>query len=73
MMWNEFLPISMPITAILLLSFWDMACSFVFGAPCQFGLLAGREHGRTIPFSDLRTAGAVCRCRTSAFTVSFGD
>jgi hypothetical protein len=52
-MWNEFLPISMPITAILLLSVWDMACSFVFGAPCQFGSLAGLEHGRTIPFSDL--------------------
>src|SRR5437764_14556453 len=32
-MWNEFLPISIPITAIVLLSFWDMACSFVFGAP----------------------------------------
>src|SRR5207248_9135764 len=52
-MWNEFLPISMPITAILLLSFSDMACSFVFGAPCQFGSLAGLEHGRTNPFSDL--------------------
>jgi hypothetical protein len=23
----------MPITAALLLSFWDMECSFVFGAP----------------------------------------
>src|SRR6516162_9671405 len=33
--WNEFLPISMPITAIALLRLWDMACSFVFGAPCQ--------------------------------------
>src|SRR5256885_13575540 len=52
-MWNEFLPISMPITAILLLSFSDMACSFVFGAPCQFGSLAGLEHGRTIPFPDI--------------------
>src|SRR5215472_8754215 len=52
--WNEFLPISMPITAISLLSFSDMACSFVFGAPCQLGLLEGREHGRTIPFSDMR-------------------
>src|SRR5262245_45327334 len=51
--WNEFLPISMPITAISLLSFSDMARSFVFGAPCQLGLLEGREHGRTIPFSDI--------------------
>jgi hypothetical protein len=53
-MWNEFLPISMPITAISLLNFSDMACSFVFGAPCQLCLLEGREHGRTIPFSDIR-------------------
>src|SRR6516162_9232247 len=47
--WNEFLPISMPITAISLLSFSDMACSFVFSAPCQLRLLQGPEHGRTIP------------------------
>jgi hypothetical protein len=26
----------------------------VFGAPCQLALLAGREHGRTIPLTDLR-------------------
>src|SRR5262245_29891468 len=26
--WNEFLPISMPTTAIALVDFWDMACSF---------------------------------------------
>jgi hypothetical protein len=55
-MWNEFLPISMPITAISLLSFWDMACSFVFAAPCQLCLLEGREHGRTIPFCDIGSA-----------------
>jgi hypothetical protein len=24
----------------------------VFGAPCQLGLLAGQEHGRTIPLAD---------------------
>src|SRR5215471_18365310 len=54
MRWNEFLPISMPITAISLLSFWDMACSFVFDAPCQATYaLAGREHGRTIPLVDM--------------------
>src|SRR6266487_3643496 len=44
-MWNEFLPISMPITATLLLSFWDMACSFVFGAPspaCRAGRAGAR-------------------------------
>jgi len=25
----------------------------VFGAPCQLRLLAGQEHGRTIPLPDL--------------------
>src|SRR5205814_8856548 len=60
-MWNEFLPISMPITAILLLSFSDMACSFVFDAPCQLGLMAGLEHGRTIPFSDIGPSPTVTR------------
>jgi len=24
----------------------------VFGAPCQYSLLAGREHGRTIPLAE---------------------
>src|SRR5467141_4807008 len=27
----------------------------VFGAPCQLRLLAGQEHGRTIPLTDIRT------------------
>jgi hypothetical protein len=35
----------MPITAILLLSFSDMACSFVFGAPLPVWL-AGRAGAR---------------------------
>src|SRR5215468_1251784 len=51
--WKEFLPISMPMTAISLLSFWDMACSFALGAPRQLGPLAGLEHGRTIPLPAL--------------------
>jgi hypothetical protein len=25
----------------------------VFGAPCQLSLLAGQEHGRTIPLTDI--------------------
>jgi hypothetical protein len=25
----------------------------VFGAPCQLRLLAGQEHGRTIPLADI--------------------
>src|SRR5215831_16973688 len=41
--WNEFLPISIPITAISLSSFWDMACSFVFGVPASLLSWAGLE------------------------------
>jgi hypothetical protein len=29
-----------------------MACS-LSSAPCQHSLLAGREHGRTIPLADI--------------------
>jgi hypothetical protein len=32
----------------------------VFGAPCQHSLLAGREHGRTIPLTDLARASRFC-------------
>jgi hypothetical protein len=28
----------------------------VFGAPCQLRLLAGQEHGRTIPLTDFSVA-----------------
>jgi hypothetical protein len=28
----------------------------VFGAPCQLQSLAGQEHGRTIPLTDLKTS-----------------
>src|SRR6266478_4106968 len=41
--WNEFLPISIPITAITLLSFSDMACSFRWVPPAS--LLADRGAG----------------------------
>src|ERR1700760_2082422 len=55
--WNEFLPISIPITEISLLSFSDMACSFVFAAPLPaFLAAAGLEHGRTIPLAEVRRA-----------------
>src|SRR6516165_9341254 len=50
-MWNEFLPISIPITAISLLSFCNMACSLSLVPPCQHPTLAGLEHGRTIPLA----------------------
>ena len=67
-MWNEFLPISMPMTVIAALSFWDMAL-LVSGAPGQFDALAGPEHGRTIPLAGIdpsgrRPAGPTPRFRT---------
>jgi hypothetical protein len=43
----------MPITAIAVLGVRDMALLLVFGAPCQLRLLAGQEHGRTIPLPDI--------------------
>src|SRR5215467_12280985 len=49
--WNEFLPISMPTTAIALLSLCDMACSLTLAPPSQLRWLAGLEHGRTIPLA----------------------
>src|SRR6266508_604303 len=51
--WNEFLPISMPITAIALSNFWDMACSLSLAPLPSILSLAGQEHGRTIPLADL--------------------
>jgi hypothetical protein len=44
-MWNEFLPISMPITAGEVLSFRDMACSF-FRAPYQHSFWQAGSTGR---------------------------
>ena len=55
--WNEFLPISMPITAIALLSFCKMACSLSLVPPYQLLSPAGLEHGRTIPLAVI-TGGA---------------
>jgi hypothetical protein len=46
------LPISMPITAIAVLGVWDMACSLSLVPLAQLRLLAGQEHGRTIPLAD---------------------
>src|ERR1700757_4421888 len=54
-MWNEFLPISMPITAGAgeVSSFCDMACSLSSVPPASI-LPAGPEHGRTIPLAVIR-------------------
>src|ERR1700674_2678955 len=51
--WNEFLPISMPITAIALSNFWDMACSLSLAPLPSILLLVEQEHGRTIPLAEL--------------------
>jgi hypothetical protein len=40
----------------------------VFGAPCQLSLLAGQEHGRTIPLADLAKLVSVAK-RSSAFKI----
>jgi hypothetical protein len=56
--WNEFLPVSMPITAIAVFGVRH-GVLLVFGAPCQLRLLSG-QHGRTIPLADVqvqRTSG----------------
>ena len=50
---NQFLPISMPITASAVLGVLDMACSLSLGAPRQLRWLAGQEHGRTIPLTEV--------------------
>src|SRR6266481_1787315 len=64
--WNEFLPISIPITAITLLSFSDMACSFRWVPPAS--LLADRGAGARLdhPISGppvlLRDYAGLIRC-----------
>ena len=57
---NKFLPISIPITAITLLSFSVLACSFRWMPLAS--LLADRrqEHGRTIPLADERHSQSGC-------------
>src|SRR5882762_4745762 len=56
--WNEFLPISMPITAITLLSFSIMACSFHLAPPASLLADGRQEHGRTIPLAENDLAAA---------------
>ena len=51
-MWNEFLPISMPITAIAGLCCRGHGVLLVL-APLASLSLAGQEHGRTIPLADI--------------------
>src|SRR5713101_5727498 len=51
--WNEFLPISMPIVAMVAIDLVDMAVLHLTLAPSQHYSPVGQEHGRTIPLADL--------------------
>jgi hypothetical protein len=42
----------------------------VFGAPRQLRLLAGQEHGRTIPLTDLNALCSAC-CEFEVNTIDF--
>jgi hypothetical protein len=65
---NEFLPISMPITATALLRFWDMACSLSLEPLARFVTGgAGARPDHSITGSHTRTqsvvlARAIARC-----------
>src|SRR5215470_1430839 len=54
--WNEFLPISMPIVAMVAIDLLDMAVLRLTLAPSQHHSPVGQEHGRTIPLPDLRSS-----------------
>src|SRR5262245_52230968 len=51
--WKEFLPMSIPITAIWVFDVLGMGVLLCDAAPVQRQPLAGREHGRTIPLADM--------------------
>jgi hypothetical protein len=53
-MWNEFLSISTPITAIALLSFYDM---LEFGAPCQLLSSSGAGVRPDHPITERKAHG----------------
>src|SRR5262249_44916895 len=43
-----------------------------FGAPSQLRLLAGQEHGRTIPLADIGSSLPTIECETIGRSISFG-
>src|SRR5262250_2742606 len=53
--WNEFLPISMPMVAMVTIDLLDMAVLRLTLAPSQHHSPVGQEHGRTIPLADSAT------------------
>src|SRR5215468_5867617 len=52
--WNEFLPISMPIVAMVVIDFAGHGCAPLIASPSQHYAGEGQEHGRTIPLPELR-------------------
>ena len=46
----------------------ERGVSYVFGAPCQLRWLAGQEHDRTIPLTDIRAdilrSASVLHCQS---------
>src|SRR5258707_15230493 len=65
--WNEFLPISMPIVAMVAIDLLDMAGLRSTLAPSQHHSPVGQEHGRTIPLTDLglRERRSATDCQTN--------
>src|SRR5258707_15618111 len=59
--WNEFLPISMPIVAMVAIDLLDMAVLHLTLAPSQHHSPVGQEHGRTIPLPDLAPRSVLVR------------
>src|SRR6266436_10270175 len=56
--WNEFLPISMPIVAMVAIDLLDMAVLRLTLAPSQHHSPVGQEHGRTIPLAAVAPPNA---------------
>src|SRR5665811_1744456 len=50
--WNEFLPISMPITTMAPSNFWDMACSLSLAPLPSILSLVGQEHAMSQKFES---------------------
>ncbi len=58
--WNQFLPISMPIVAMVAADLLDMAVLRLTLAPSQHHSPVGQEYGRTIPSPDEPNAPRSC-------------
>src|SRR5215475_10451110 len=58
--WNEFLPISMPMVAMVAIDLLDMAALRLTLAPSQHYSPVGQEHGRTIPLAEVDRLSARC-------------